>query len=261
MTKVLRGFVLALGLLGLGFLPGTARSFEPAKVREAAAAVYEGRDYQQTLPLAEGAGSGGGRESDQEGEAGARGPEMKAGKPFLWRLPAEWAEVLRIVVYLVVGVGALLLIYYLLMELPALRRARRQARSAPVSEFDPAFAQTRSRLEDSATLEEADRLAQAGRFAEAIHMLLLHALEVLRARLESGLPQALTSREILRQAPLPPTASPPLSALIERSERCHFGTEGADQELYRQSRGYFEAFRAVWRGTEGEDRAEGKVTP
>jgi len=261
LTKVLRGFVLALALLGLGFLPGTARSFEPAKVREAAAAVYEGRDYQQTLPLAEGAGLDGNRESDQEGEAGTRGPELPANKPFLWSLPAEWAEVLRIVVYLVVGVGALLLVYYLLMELPALRRARRQAKTATVSDFDPAFARARSRLEDPATLAEADRLAQAGRFAEAIHMLLLHALEVLRARLESGLPQALTSREILRQAPLPPAASPPLTALVERSERCHFGTEGADQDLYQQSRGYFEAFRAVWRGAEDEDRAESGAAP
>jgi len=70
---------------------------------------------------------------------------------------------------------------------------------------------------------DPDKLAAAGRFAEAIHALLLRSLVLISRRLDSSWPRSLTSREILRHGKLPAAARADLGQLIQRVEVHHFG--------------------------------------
>ena len=92
-------------------------------------------------------------------------------------------------------------------------------------------------------LADPDRLAASGRFAEAIHALLLRALVLISRRLDSHWPRSLTSREILRHGKLPGSAQSHLGQLIQRVEVHHFGgmePVAADysrcQEIYEKLR-------------------------
>ena len=256
MGTLMRGcLLLAIAFLFgplVALIPATAQTPNaaepsPAEIREAIDAVYDGRNYQRELPRPDGDSLANRRESDLDGKEGETRDKPQGWQPLLWRLPGEWSEVLRIVIWVVGGVGLLLLLYFLVMELPALRRARAVALVDDKVGDSTGLRRAEARLEDPASLEEADRLARAGRFAEAIHVLLLHAIEVLRARLESGLSQALTGREVLRLAPMPDAAAAALQALVRRSEHCHFGGRAADRDLYQQSLDHFQAFRDAWR--------------
>ena len=85
----------------------------------------------------------------------------------------------------------------------------------------------------------ADDLARQGRFAEAIHMLLLGVLGTLAAdapssRAEHAPSRAMTAREIART-----TAGPqrePLQALVQASELVHFGGRSATREQFEACR-------------------------
>lgn len=79
--------------------------------------------------------------------------------------------------------------------------------------------------DDFARLQVPDpeQLAASGRFAEAIHALLLRALVLAARRLDLSWPRSLTSREILRGGQLPAGSRSLLGQLIQRVEVHHFG--------------------------------------
>jgi hypothetical protein len=76
---------------------------------------------------------------------------------------------------------------------------------------------------DQLSLEDPDQLAAGGRYAEAIHAMLLRALALAAGRLDLTWPHSLTSREIMGSASLTPTARENLDDLITRVEIHHFG--------------------------------------
>jgi hypothetical protein len=94
-------------------------------------------------------------------------------------------------------------------------------------------------------IESAERLAAAGRFAEAIHSLLLETLAAL-ARAARIAP-ALTSREILERIALPPEARAALSGLVLAVEVSRFGGQPAAEGDYRACLDRFHAFRDTYR--------------
>jgi hypothetical protein len=73
---------------------------------------------------------------------------------------------------------------------------------------------------------DPEALARDGRFAEAVHALLLLAQRAVERRRGEPFPRALTSREILRRAKLPGGARDALSSLVLAVEVSLFG--GAD---------------------------------
>lgn len=73
-------------------------------------------------------------------------------------------------------------------------------------------------------LGDAEALASQGRYAEAIHALLLRTIEELARSLPAGLPRAFTSREIVGRVPMPQSARGALSELVAAVELCYFGT-------------------------------------
>lgn len=85
----------------------------------------------------------------------------------------------------------------------------------------------------------ADDLARQGRFAEAIHMLLLGVLGTLAAddsssRADHAPSRAMTAREIARTAAGPQRE--PLQALVRASELVHFGGRPATREQFEACR-------------------------
>lgn len=153
-----------------------------------------------------------------------------------WTLSEGMLQVLRILFWTLAGVGVVLLLVYLGNALPSLaarlQRARRKEAAgvtvSAIADLD------RERLGD--VLAEADRLARQGAFGEALHLILLHCLNELRQRLGMGVPTSLTSREILRLAPLPDARRGALSTIVSAVEISHFGGRAVDEATYRLCR-------------------------
>ena len=94
-------------------------------------------------------------------------------------------------------------------------------------------------------LDSAERLAAAGRFAEAIHVLLLETLAALSRAAQ--LAPSLTSREIVARVPLPERARDALVGLVLAVEVSRFGGAPAGEADYRACLARFHAFRDTYR--------------
>jgi hypothetical protein len=82
-------------------------------------------------------------------------------------------------------------------------------------------------------IDEIERLARAGAYAEAVHLMLLRALEALRRRLGASWARSLTSREIARRSELAPTDRSALKMLVGAVEISRFGGQSANEQIYR----------------------------
>ncbi len=81
--------------------------------------------------------------------------------------------------------------------------------------------------------DEIERLARDGSYAEAIHLMLLRALETLRRRLGASWAKSLTSREIARRSELAGNDRQALKILVGAVEICRFGGQQANEQIYR----------------------------
>jgi hypothetical protein len=80
----------------------------------------------------------------------------------------------------------------------------------------------------------AERLVAEKRFGEAIHALLLAAIDWLNRARGADLPESFTSREVLHGARLDGDAYQALSKLVAAVEVVHFGGAGAAYEDYQE---------------------------
>ena len=94
-------------------------------------------------------------------------------------------------------------------------------------------------------LGSAEELAAAGRYAEAIHLLLLETLSALSRAFR--LAPSLTSREIAGRVLLSARAREALLALVEAVEISRFGGSPAGEPDYRACRERFHAFLENYR--------------
>lgn len=92
-------------------------------------------------------------------------------------------------------------------------------------------------------VDEADALAAAGRFAEAVHALLLRTIQALGRHMP--VPRALTSREILDRAGLPEAARDAFGDLVLAVELTRFGGRPADADDYARCVACFDRIRAA----------------
>jgi hypothetical protein len=95
-------------------------------------------------------------------------------------------------------------------------------------------------------IASAEALAAEGRWAEAIHALLLETLAALSRA--ARLAPSLTSREIVARVPLPDPARDALSGLVLAVEVSRFGGAAAAEDDYRTCLGRFHAFLETYRG-------------
>lgn len=131
-------------------------------------------------------------------------------------------------------------LWYMFGDVAAMRFQRRKRAEAPdVSDItgqhpDPKRA--------ASLLEEADKLAAEGRFAEAVHLLLFRSIEDLRERRTGGVPQSLTAREISTLSDLTQRTREALAPIIRIVENSFFGGRPVDREGWKRARSSYESF-------------------
>jgi len=208
---MLAGLLAIVVVAGLG-TPLMARSTRE-EVGKAVERVYHARDYQTEMPKQE---------------------PVPMIEPLV--VPDLVKEIIRIVLITLLVVGGLLLLFFLLNALPALRDRfhRRAGGRDEIGAAAIASDADRERLD--LALGEADRLARQGAYGEALHLLLLYCLNEMRRRFGFGLPPSLTSREILGLSTLPEIRRTGLSVIVSAVEVSHFGGRPADEAMYRLCR-------------------------
>jgi len=108
---------------------------------------------------------------------------------------------------------------------------------APLGPSGSALDGARQRVEPGLLLVRADQCAAEGRFAEAMHCVLLAAMAMLAGERDS-----LTSWELLRGAKLDEPRIRALRDVVVRVERAWFGKASAGVEDYRRVRSSFDTF-------------------
>jgi hypothetical protein len=93
-----------------------------------------------------------------------------------------------------------------------------------------------------ALLSDADALAAEGRFAEAVHLLLLRSINDIDGRLPNAVRPALTARDIAGLERLPAAARPTFRQIAQAVEASLFGGGSVDQRTYGDCRDAYEAF-------------------
>jgi hypothetical protein len=157
-------------------------------------------------------------------------------EPFRIRLPPAMLWVI-----IAVALGAAL---YSFRDMIPLLRARGSESWAETEEI----AADMARRDPSVVLAAADELAREGRYAEAMHVLLLRGLADIRARLDEPFADSLTSREILRSTRLPERARDSLRDVVGRVEWTYFGEYPAGQDDYAACRVSFNALEQALHG-------------
>ncbi|MBY9063540.1 DUF4129 domain-containing protein [Sphingomonas yunnanensis] len=125
------------------------------------------------------------------------------------------------------------------------RWRRRRAGDPTAAEEPPLFEPAPVR----AWLREADALAAAGRFAEAVHLLLVRSVEDLARRRPAMVQPALTARELAAAPGLPPPARERFAAIARLVERSLFGGRPVDAAGWEMARADYAAFAlpTAWR--------------
>lgn len=90
-----------------------------------------------------------------------------------------------------------------------------------------------------ALLAEADALAAAGRFAEAVHLLLYRSIEDISARRPGLVRPAMTSRDLAGTRDLPAVARDAFSRIARAVEISLFGGRAIDADAWTQCRGAY----------------------
>jgi len=120
-------------------------------------------------------------------------------------------------------------------RLPALRRAR-PAQPEIEDEWIPEASPARE------WLEEADALAEQGRYAEAIHHLLFRSIEDISRKRPELVRPALTSREIGSADAIPASARDLFVGIVRLVERSLFGGRDVDRDDWTNARAAYADF-------------------
>jgi hypothetical protein len=145
-----------------------------------------------------------------------------------------------------VGAGLVLavIVFFIVRELIRLRWPPKKAkRVKPTPDWRPTAAQA------LALLEDADKLAAEGRFAEAVHLILFRSIEEIQGRRPHLVKPALTSRDIAGLEGLPAQARAAFAGIAAMVERSFFGGRAVDAAGFRECRDAYEAFAfpEAWR--------------
>jgi hypothetical protein len=138
-----------------------------------------------------------------------------------------------------VGVAVAAVVFLIVRELMGARgpRLRRRVRTRPSpADWRPEVLKARALLED------ADRLAAAGRYDEAAHLLLLRGVDDIEDRRPRLVKPALTARDIAGLSEVPEPARGAFGAIAAVVETSLFGGRSLDGEAYARCRAAYEAF-------------------
>ena len=147
------------------------------------------------------------------------------------------APVMEVLFWAIVALAVLGIVFLIIRELGGFDWAIKARKSSkPVLQYRPdaGVAQT--------LLADADALAAEGRYAEAVHVLLLRSIEDMRRRRPRALQPSFTSRDIGRLEILSDQARRAFSAMAELVETSLFGGRPVDSAGFAASRRAYEAF-------------------
>jgi hypothetical protein len=217
-----RAIVLA-ALLGAG--PASAAPADPG---EEARAILAAQGYQTSLPL------------KAAPPPANRSPSVLPPPDSSGPLPPLVATLAPSVGMVLIGLLLAVGLAWLIARL--MPSGERLAAPAPAAGLEPAA--------PARPLSDAEALAQQGRFAEAIHALLLRALaELGRRRGSVAASPAATSREVLRHAGVPAAVKAALAPLVTAVEWMHFGRAPAGATDYAACAEHYRRFRDAWQAS------------
>ncbi|WP_425404144.1 hypothetical protein [Hwanghaeella sp.] len=168
------------------------------------------------------------------------------------------APALRAILYIAGAAVIILILFAVLRGLSGQdwRFFRRRNRGDEQAGDEAGGVSTRTRHFDAVgTLSDADALAAAGRYSEAVRVLLFKSLEFLRSGIGDAVFPYLTSREILLVSGLDAAERDALRRIVATEEISHFGEALLNAEAYRACRGDFLLFSG--QETNGVTGAEG----
>jgi len=172
--------------------------------------------------------------------------DMKALEPA--QPPPDWLRglgelltalgpVFKIIFWLGLALIAVAIVWYVIRELVRIRLPGKSAKAAgAAAEWRPAPAAA------LALLSDADALAAQGRFAEAVHLLLLRSIDDIDGRLPNTVRPALTARDIAGLSRLPAAARPAFIRIARVVEASLFGSQAVDRETFADCRQAYETF-------------------
>ncbi|WP_197424603.1 hypothetical protein [Phenylobacterium sp. CCH12-B4] len=166
-------------------------------------------------------------------------PAPPAPPPWLEPLLQVLKIILPVLPYIFWGgviLGGALILYFIARELVPERWFRRRRAEVAAADWRPEPEQARALLDD------ADGLAAAGRFEEAIHLLLFRSIDDLRARRPGAVRPALTSRDIAGLDALPEAPRAAFANLARAVELTFFGGRPAGPAEFGSARADYEAF-------------------
>jgi hypothetical protein len=142
--------------------------------------------------------------------------------------------------------GAALILYFVGRELIATRWPSFKLNKGPAlgdETWRPSAAKARTLLED------ADKLAAAGRFAEAVHLILFRSIEDIESKRPDLIKPALTSRDIAELEGVPERVRRTFSEIARVVERSFFGGRSVGADEFAACRRAYEgfAFTEAWR--------------
>ncbi len=143
-----------------------------------------------------------------------------------------------VVVKILIGVCALAVVYFVVERLRMGRGSQAAARIPRATRREP------RRTVESVALEapgDAAELAREGRYAEAIHALLLALLANLSSERSIVIPASWTSRELVTRLGFDPTVRSGFERLVSAVERGVFGELEIDRVEYETCREIFDA--------------------
>ena len=157
------------------------------------------------------------------------------GEFLAWIAPAmQW------VFWLGLAVAVLTVLVFIGREMGVLgwsglaKKAKPADLPAPEWRIEPAKAR--------ALLEDADRLAAQGLYAEAAHLLLHRSIDDVEGHRPQAVRPALTARDIARLDSLPTAARGPFQLIAQVVERSFFGGRPVDADDFAQCRQAYESF-------------------
>jgi hypothetical protein len=153
-------------------------------------------------------------------------------KPLARALNIAWP----VMQWLVIGAGVVVLALLAWRLGLWLRRKTRAGRPAPASDWVP------DRAEAAALLEDADQLAQQGRYDEAAHLLLRRSCDQIRVAHPNWLHPASTAREIAALPALPGQARAAFAVIADRVEASRYALRALIEADWQAARAAYAQF-------------------
>lgn len=187
-------------------------------VRQRVERLYRNPGYQASYP--------------GEGEPEREPVEPPAGGPLL-------ALLAELMLYAALAAGVFLILYLVYDLFRSRGRPRAAPPESPVRPAPPPPAEP-----EPAALPDPEALAAEGRFGEAVHALLLHAVPLLDGRRRRPWPPGTTGREMAATVDLEAAPQRSLSLLVAAVEHFLFARRPLTEEDWLVCRGAFQSLRA-----------------